>query len=94
MVTSQNAVDGNLQLGTNTTPSTLLMDELVINSQLQFNQQQQYNDDLVEFRRNLQNLIKIEEERIREFDLNFSLEKLRQDTEDTRRNEFNIKNGK
>tara|TARA_R110001592_G_scaffold87117_5_gene257325 strand:- start:51180 stop:55583 length:4404 start_codon:yes stop_codon:yes gene_type:complete len=94
VVTSQNAVDGNLTLGAAVNIPTLLLDDLVINSQIQFQQQQEYNVDLNEFRKNLQNLIKIEEERIKEFDLNFSLEKLRQDTEDTRRNEFDIKNGK
>ena len=93
VVTSQNAVDGNLTLDTNINVPTLLLNELVVNDTLIFRQREEYQDDLNDFRRNLQGLIETENERIIEFDLNFESERFRQEAENDRQNEFDILNG-
>jgi hypothetical protein len=93
VVTSQNAVDGNLTLDTNINVPTLLLNELVVNDTLIFRQREEYQDDLNDFRRNLQGLIETENERIIEFDLNFESERFRQEVENDRQNEFDILNG-
>jgi hypothetical protein len=93
VVTSQNAVDGNLTLDTNINVPTLLLNELVVNDTLKYNEQIEYTDELTEFRRNIQSLIQTENERIKEFDLNFSLENQRQEIENQRQDNFDSLNG-
>jgi len=91
--TSQTAEEGNLDVDTVTGLTTLDVTELAVNEDIRFTRMQEYKDEVKTFRRKLEKLIEIEDNRSAEFDARYKVELIRRERELERRDEFNILNG-
>ena len=90
--TSQTAEEGNLDVDTSTNLATLKLEDLKVNDTIKWSREQEYKDAVSKFRKKLQQLIEIEDARRLEFDRRVESERVRQEIEMRRREEFDIIN--
>lgn len=90
--TSQTAEEGNLDVDTSTNLPTLKIEDLAVNDTIKWNREQEYKEVIAKFRKKLEHLMEIENARNTEFDIRMESEKLRQEMEMKRREEFDIIN--
>ena len=90
--TSQTAEEGNLDVDTSTNLPTLKIEDLAVNDTIKWNREQEYKEVISKFRKKIEHLIEIENARNTEFDIRMESEKLRQEMEMRRREEFDIIN--
>ena len=72
--------------------ATLELGDLIVDDELYWKRLEEYRRELREFKRKLEHMIRIEEERNIKTDFRIKNERIRREKEMRRRTEFNIKN--
>jgi hypothetical protein len=67
--TSATAKEGNLNIGTDTTISTLMLDDLYVSKYIEYQKSKEYRSELREFRRSISELQNLEDARLSEFEI-------------------------
>ena len=92
IITSQTSDEGNLDVDAGTGIATLELGDLIVDDELYWKRLEEYRRELREFKRKLEHMIRIEEERNIKTDFRIKNERIRREKEMRRRTEFNIKN--
>jgi hypothetical protein len=91
--TSETADAGNLDVDTETNLPILKLEDLKVNENVKYTRKLEYDEEVKNFRREIQRLTEIENSRRVEFDTKYENWKVSKRTEDKRRDEFDINTG-